>query len=66
MVLLCSENNINIKKNHMLKCLEKKKQSFEVFTLAKPLKEEHLLEECNTINIVDLTDKDVKVLFETK
>ena len=66
MVLLCSENTLNIKNNHMLKCLEKKKQSFEVFTLAKPLKEEQLLEECNTINIVDLTDKDIKMLFEIK
>jgi len=33
MVLLCSENNFNIQKNHILKCLNKKKENFNIFII---------------------------------
>jgi hypothetical protein len=38
-MVLCDKNQLNIKNHHMLKCLEKKKNSFNVFIvpLTKPV-----------------------------
>ena len=38
-MVLCNNNQLNIKNHHMLKCLEKKKDSFNVYVvpLTKPL-----------------------------
>jgi len=55
MVLLSSENTINIKNNHMLKCLEKKKNSFNVFVI--PATEKELKDVIDTMgkNTLDLS-----------
>ena len=47
-MVLCNINSLNIKNHHMLKCLEKKKDSFNIYIvpLTKP------------INIIDQYDKD--------
>ena len=47
-MVLCNKNQLNIKNHHMLKCLEKKKGSFNVYVvpLTKPL------------DIIDQYDKD--------
>ena len=47
-MVLCNKNSLNIKNHHMLKCLEKKKGSFNVYVipLSKP------------IDIIDQYDKD--------
>ena len=38
-MVLCNNNSLNIKNHHMLKCLEKKKDSFNVYVvpLTKPI-----------------------------
>ena len=38
-MVLCNKNQINIKNHHMLKCLEKKKNAFDVYIvpLTKPI-----------------------------
>jgi hypothetical protein len=61
MVLLSNDNPINIKKNHMLKCLEKKKQNFDIMII--PMKEKIIIEESNkniNLDFSNLTDKDIK------
>jgi hypothetical protein len=72
MVLLCNGNHVNIKNNSFLKCLEKKKNSFDVFVI--PLKEiEEKSNDIYTINdtntmanlMENLTDKDIAILFDS-
>ena len=38
-MVLCNINSLNVKEHHMLKCLEKKKNSFDVYIvpLTKPV-----------------------------
>jgi len=38
-MVLCNTNSLNVKEHHMLKCLEKKKNSFHVYIvpLTKPV-----------------------------
>jgi hypothetical protein len=65
MVLLSNDNPINIKKNHLLKCLEKKKQNFDIMII--PMKEKNIIEESNkniNIDFSDLTDQDIKSIFD--
>ena len=66
MVLLCNDNPLNIKKYHMLQCLNKKKENFNIFVV--PLKEEEKLISNNVDLNIDLTsqnisDKEIKKLF---
>ena len=69
MVLLSHDNPVNIKNNSLLKCLEKKKNSFNVFVI--PLKEKS--NDIYTINdtkpvanlMENLTDKDIAILFDS-
>lgn len=63
MVLLCSENSLNINKNHILKCLEKKKENFKIFV--EPLKETYVIEKAPSMNIQfeNLTDKDIETIL---
>ena len=72
MVLLSNDNPVNIKNNNFLKCLEKKKNSFNVFVI--PLKE--IEEQSNNIYTINdtnsmgnlmenLTDKDIAILFDS-
>jgi len=72
MVLLCNGNHVNIKNNSLLKCLEKKKNSFNIFVI--PLKEiEEKSNDIYTINdtnpmanlMENLTDKDIAILFDS-
>ena len=61
MVLLSNDNPLNIKNNHMLKCLEKKKQNFDIMII--PMKEKIIIEESNkniNLDFSNLTDKDIK------
>jgi hypothetical protein len=62
MVLLCNENPINIKNNHMLKCLNKKKENFNIFIvpLEETLKEQNKDEFIN-LNIT-FDEKEIKKL----
>jgi len=67
MVLLCSENHINIKKNHLLKCLEQKKSSFKIFI--EPLAEKNKINVHNDNNInleytnLTISDSDIDKMF---
>ena len=47
-MVLCNINQLNIKSHHMLKCLEKKKDSFNIYVL--PL--------TKPVNRIDQYDKD--------
>ena len=53
-----------IKKNHMLKCLEKKRNSFKIFV--EPLKEEETFKS-NTIdlNCENLKDDEIKKILQS-
>ena len=63
MVLLCNDNALNINKNHILKCLEKKRNTFKIFV--EPLKEPYVIEKADTMNIQldNLTDKDIETIL---
>jgi len=63
MVLLSSENSLNINKNHILKCLEKKRNTFKIFV--EPLKEPYVIEKAPDMNIQfdNLTDKDIETIL---
>jgi hypothetical protein len=64
MVLLSNDNPINIKKNHLLKCLNKKKENFDIMII--PMKEKNIIEDSNkniNIDLTDLTDQDIKTIF---
>jgi len=63
MVLLCNENSLNINKNHILKCLQKKKENFKIFV--EPLKEAYVIEKAPSMNIQfdNLTDKDIETIL---
>jgi len=64
MVLLCNDNPLNIKKYHMLQCLNKKKENFNIFVLPLKEKEEEKLIS-NNIDF-DITDKELKEIFSDK
>ena len=55
-MVLCNKNSLNVKDHHMLKCLEKKKNLFDVYIvpLTKP------------VNIIDQYDKDTIDIEENK
>jgi hypothetical protein len=67
MVLLSGENHINIKKNHLLKCLEQKKSSFKIFI--EPLAEKNKINVHNDNNInleytnLTISDSDIDKMF---
>jgi len=72
MVLLCRENHINIKNNHMLKCIEKKKNSFNIFVmpLKNILEETHIIDNNKNTNIIigdipDLKEIDINMIFQS-
>ena len=50
MVLLSNDNQLNIKKTHMLKCLEKRRNTFKV--LVVPLQETVIINHNKNMNIV--------------
>ena len=67
MVLLCNDNPLNIKQYHLLQCLNKKKENFNIFIL--PLKEEEKLIENNTDGNINFTtqnisDKEIDAMFQ--
>lgn len=72
MVLISNDNALNIKNNHILKCLEKKKNTFNMFVipLTTPLKETYVIDDISVNvlkdNIVNLTDNDIKTIFHSK
>jgi hypothetical protein len=55
-MVLCNKNSLNVKEHHMLKCLEKKKNSFDVYIvpLTKP------------VHRIDQYDKDTITIEENK
>ena len=55
-MVLCNINQLNIKNHHMLKCLEKKKDSFNIYVL--PL--------TKPVNRIDQYDKDKDDNIENK
>ena len=66
MVLLCNNNQFNIKKNHILKCLEKKKESFNIFVV--PLNKTIDKNDTNNINLIEyknvnISDADINSIF---
>ena len=68
MVLLCSENQICVKNNHMLQCIERKKNSFQVFVIPLTKKEDEVYIIHDTANVfkdtIDtLTEKDMSMMF---
>ena len=68
MVLLCAEHQIRVKKNHMLECIERKKNSFQVFVipLAKEEKGEYVIHDSANVfkdTIHTLTEKDMSIMF---
>jgi len=68
MVLLSNENHMIIKKNHLLKCLEQKKQSFKIFI--EPLKEKVAMtphcDDNKELKCMNLTDNDITMIFHSK
>ena len=68
MVLLCSENNFNIQKNHILKCLNKKKENFNIFIipLEKSLKEEntYINQNENQNQNINFDEKEIQNIFK--
>jgi len=67
MVLLCNDNPLNIKQYHLLQCLNKKKENFNIFVI--PLKEEEKLIENNTDGNINFTtqnisDKEINAMFQ--
>ena len=64
MVLLCNDNSVNIKKHHILKCLNKKRYNFkvEVIPLEETLKEENIFINQN-LNI-NFDDKEIKSILK--
>lgn len=72
MVLLCNANHINIKNNHMLKCIEKKKNSFNIFVmpLKNILEETHIIDNNKNKNIIisdlsDIKEYDINTIFQS-
>ena len=60
MVLLNSNNNFDIKKHHILKCLEKKKEKFNIFVL--PLKNVMDKNDDNQIKNNNIDFSDIKTV----
>lgn len=68
MVLLSNDNHMIIKKNHMLKCLEKKRNSFKIFVepLKEQLKEEETVKSNNIdLNCENLKDDEIKKILQS-
>ena len=59
MVLLCNDSNFDIKKTHIIKSLDKKRDNFKVVVV--PLKEE-----ANIIINNNITDSEINKIFEKK
>jgi len=62
MVLLSNDNNNTIKQNHILKCLEQKKMSFNIFVLPNTLKENNITDNNKNIKIVVDNQPDISKL----
>jgi hypothetical protein len=60
MVLLNNNNNFDIKKHHILKCLEKKKEKFNIFVV--PLKNVMDKNDDNQIKNNNIDFSDIKTL----
>lgn len=60
MVLLSSDNQLNIKKYHILQCLEKKRESFNVIVI--PL--DKTLDKNNNKNL-NISDKDIESILSS-
>ena len=66
MVLLSSNNQLDIKKYHILQCLQKKKESFNIFVV--PLNKTLDKNDTNNLNLIDcknvnISDKDIDSIF---
>lgn len=59
MVLLCNDSNFDIKKTHIIKSLNKKRDNFKI--VIEPLKED-------SIKIINnnITDSEINKIFEKK
>jgi len=57
-MVLCNINQLNIKNHHMLKCLEKKKDSFNVYVipLTKPIDR---IDQYDKVNIVIVNNDNI-------
>lgn len=58
-MVLCDKNQLNIKNHHMLKCLERKKNSFNVIVI--PLTETIRISQYDTDNLEITGDSEVKM-----
>jgi hypothetical protein len=61
MVLLSNNNQLNIKQYHILQCLQKKKESFNIFMVPLNKTLEETIEKNNNIDM-NINDKDIKIL----
>ena len=65
MVLLCNTSNFDIKKTHILKCLEKKRDNFKVEV--EPLKSNIKLQPAeNNIVYNNITDAEIHSILNKK
>jgi hypothetical protein len=63
MVLLSNNNPLNIKQYHMLQCLQKKKESFNIFVLPLNKTLDETIEKNNNIDMnMNINYEDIKIL----
>jgi len=67
MVLLCKENNIKDNRNQILKLIQQKKASNEIFKLpSKLIKETEIINnDKNNKDLSELTDNDYKLILNS-
>lgn len=67
MVLLCKENNIKDNRNQILKLIQRKKASNEIFKLPpKSMKETEIINnDKNNKDLSELTDNDYKLILNS-
>jgi hypothetical protein len=63
MVLLSNDNHMIIRKNHLLKCLEQKKNSFKIFV--EELKETYHCDDNKNVTFENLSYSDTKMVLDS-
>ena len=64
MVLLSSDNQLNIKKYHILQCLEKKRESFNVIVIPLDKTLDKTLDKNDNKNL-NISDKDIESILSS-
>ena len=63
MVLLSNDNHMIIRKNHLLKSLEQKKNSFKIFV--EEMKEMDYCEDNNNVKCENISYSDIKMVLDS-